>query len=161
MKTRIIHTKIYFEDDWFYELTVENKFLFIYLITNSHIGLTGLYELAERVILSETKLKPEDLADAKKVFEQSGKIFFYKDWIYLVNSKKYAQYIGDRNKVASNRELSLIPQDVLRYFTNTVSIPYTYPIDTPINNKPKIINQKQGESKKFVVVDKNTLKELD
>lgn len=142
MKTRIIHTKIYFEDDWFYSLSIENKFLFIYLISNSHIGLTGIYNLPKRVILLETGLKEPEIDEGRKIFEESGKIYSFKDWVYIVNARRYANYTGEKNITATNRELESIPLEVMRYFTNTVSIPYTYPMDTPINHKSKIINQK-------------------
>ena len=142
MKTRIIHTKIYFEDDWFYQLSINNKFLFIYFITNSHVGLTGIYQLANRVILLETGLPPEELINGKKIFEENAKIYFFKDWTYLVNAKKYANYSGGMNEVAIKKEILAIPKDILEYFTNTVSIPYVYPMDTTINKKQEIINNK-------------------
>ncbi len=145
MKTRIIHTKIYFEDDWFYNLSVIQKFLFIYLITNSHIGLTGIYELPDRVILSETRLELEDLIEGKKIFEENKKILFYKGWIKIVNAEKYAQYLGEKNETARNKELNDIPLEVKDLFSRYPIYTVSGTPDTTINHKSETINQKSED----------------
>ena len=147
MKTRIIHTKVHFQDNWFYTLPIEYKYLFIYLFTNSYIGMTGIYELPDRVIILETGVSKELWEKAKKRFQKDKKAGFYKGWVCIVNAIKYANYSGPKNEVAYKRELASIPKKVLDYFSNTLSIPYIYPSDTTINNKSKIINNKYKEKK--------------
>jgi len=142
MKTRIIHTKLYFEDDWFNTLPIEYKYPFIYLFTNSHIGLTGTYRLSERVALLETGVSKELWVKATKHFYKEKKIGFYKEWVCVVNAHKYANYSGPKNAVAFDKELDLIPQDIREHFSDTLSIPYRYSIYTPINHKSEIINNK-------------------
>jgi len=138
MKTRIIHTKIHFEDDWFNTLPIGYKYLFIYLFTNSHIGQTGAYQLSARLALTETGASNEDWTEACRYFDLHNKVKFHKDWIYIVNSGRYANYSGGKNEVAYKKEYELIPQEV----RDTLSIQYLYPMDTTINKKSEIINKK-------------------
>lgn len=141
MQTRIIHTKIY-DDEWFASLSVDQKLLYIYLFTNQRIGLTGIYYLPDRIIKFETGLSDDQLNKAKKIFETSKKAFFYNGWIYVVKASEYGGYKGNKNEIAYNKELEKIPDEVKKYFNDRVSIGYQYPIDTSINHKSEIINQK-------------------
>lgn len=139
MKTRIIHTKIHFEDDWFNTLSIEYRYLFIYTFTNSYIGHTGIYKISQRVILLETGATLDQWLKAKETFVKNDKIRFFRDWIYIKKAQKYVNYSGPKNELAFEKELSLIPEDVLkelRYGIDTVS----YSIDTTINHKSKTIN---------------------
>jgi len=141
MKTRIVHTKIY-DDDWFNTLSIVYKMLFIYFFTNSRIGLTGIYQLSDRIIKFETGATPEQLQEAKTLFEKDRKIFFYKDWIYVVKSSIYGGYSGPKNAVAYDNEKEKLPKEIKKYFNNKVSIGYQYSSDTSINHKSEIINHK-------------------
>lgn len=138
MKTRIIHTKIHFEDEWFNTLSIGYRYLFIYLFTNSHIGQTGAYQLSSRVACLETGTTEGEWTTATQLFINDGKINRSGNWIYIVNSGRYANYSGGKNEVAYKKEYELIPQDI----RDTLSIQYQYPIDTTINKKSEIINDK-------------------
>lgn len=160
MKTRIIHTEIHFDDDWFTTLSIGYRYLFIYLFTNKYIGQTGAYKLSERVALIETGASLEDWKSAKTIFEKSGKVAFIDDYIVVLNAKKHSDYSGGKNAEAYRKEFSALPKSV----QDTLSIRYGYPIDTTINKKPEIINDKpeirnqKGEGKGFqslkAVIDK-------
>lgn len=137
MRTRIIHTKIHFEDDWFNTLSIGYRYLFIYLFTNTHIGQTGAYFLSKRVALLETGASLEEWDNACKKFSENKKVIFIKDWIIVVNAVRYSNYSGSKNKVAFETEFNNLPQEI----KDTVSILY----DTPINNKSYIVNNKSEE----------------
>ena len=134
MKTRIIHTKIHFEDDWFNTLSIGYRYLFIYLFTNTHIGQTGAYNLSRRVALLETGATDQEWTKACLEFKKAKKVIFIKEWIIIVNAVRYSNYSGSKNKVAFDTEFNNLPQEI----RDTVSILY----DTPINNKSYIKNNK-------------------
>jgi len=138
MKTRIIHTDIHFQDDWFNTLSIGYRYLYIYLFTNTHIGQTGAYKCSERIILLETGATKAEWGSAKKEFEKSGKIKFIGDYIIVLNAKKNSDYSGPKNANAYRNEFMNLPKEV----QDTLSIPYTYTSDTTINHKSKIINHK-------------------
>ncbi len=142
MKTRIIQTKIW-KDLYFASLQQDEKLLFLYLLTNERINLSGIYELTDREILFDTGIKEEDLKKNKKKFSTDNKIHFINGWVKVINHDKYNSYTGEKNDLAKDRELSFVPKYV---------IDYQYPIDTPsrgmdtsINHKSKIINKKPKE----------------
>lgn len=142
MDTRIIHTKIHFEDDWFNSMPFEYKYLFIYLFTNKHIRQTGIYQLTERVALLETGATKELWSKAISYFTETKKIGVFNGWFCIVNALRHTNYSGPKNEAAFQKELKSVPQDVLKHFSDTLSIPYIYPIDTTINNKSEIENRK-------------------
>ena len=142
MKTRIIHTKIHFEDDWFNTLSIEYKYIFIYLFTNSDIGHTGIYQLPIRVALLETGATKKQWDEACKKFEKDKKVIFHENWVCVANSQKYTNYSGPKNESAYLKELESFPTEISTYFNDTLSVQYIYPMHTTINNKSKIINKK-------------------
>ena len=141
MKTRIIHTKIHFEDEWFNTLSIGYRYLFIYLFTNEHIGLTGAYELSKRVVLLETGATEEEWDGAIKKFQEDNKVLYIMGWIIVKNAGKHSDYSGGKNEIAYKRELASIPSKI-RDKIDTLSIQYLYPMDTTINKKSEIINDK-------------------
>lgn len=115
MKTRKIHSKIW-QDDWFYSLSIESKLLFIYLISNQYIGITGTYELAPRVIMFETGLTKKQWDNS--IYELSPKVIVYKNWVQVAKAEYYDPIRGENNTLWKTRqkELDMIPQEVIEYF---------------------------------------------
>ena len=138
MKTRIIHTKIW-TDEWFQHLTERGKIVFLYLITNTRIGLIDSYEISDPVICFETCIDKDRLRLIKR--ELNNKVIFCKGWVRIVNCEKYQTFRGEKNEIAKKKELNLIPSDV-KGELYTLSIPYQYPIDTTSNKKLIISNKK-------------------
>lgn len=127
MRTRLIHTKIW-EDTYFSELSPTEKLVFVYLFTNSRVGMTGVYELPTRVMSFETGVSPKQLEDIKTKFQTDKKVLFHKDYVKVMNFEKYNDYGGSKNESAKEKELTLLPQEIVDVF-NSVSIPNEYPID--------------------------------
>lgn len=149
MKTRILWTKIW-DDRWFDGLSRDARDLFIYLLTNSDIGLSGCYYITDKKICFHTHLTQTELDSAKK--ELPPKINFIDDWVYVVNAQGYNGFTGIKTEIAVKREIDLIPLKVKNAFgigkEYTPSIPHAYPSHGSINNKSKIINNKSEIRKK-------------
>jgi len=109
VKTRIIYTKIW-QDDFFVKLSRQSKLLFLYLITNSRIGMTGYFEVSDRVIKFDTGLSDKELENSKK--ELVDKIRFYKGWVFILNAERYNTFRGDKNEKAVEAEIKEIPRNV-------------------------------------------------
>jgi len=134
MKTRIIWTKIY-DDQWFSNLPVDLKLLFVYYFTNSRIEHTGIYQCPPRIVVFETGITQKRLNVLNKILKQESKVFFYQDWICVAKSALYGGYKGSKNELAFDRELERVPKEILKYFSDRVSIGYVYPRHTTINHK--------------------------
>lgn len=117
MKTRIVYTKIW-EDDFFLKLSKSGKLLFLYIITNSRINMTGLYELTDRTLHFDTGLTKNELTNAKK--ELAPKVFFHKNWVNVVNAMKLGGYRGNLHDKGIRTEMKLIPIEIRRYFEDKI-----------------------------------------
>lgn len=149
MKTRIFYTK-FWDDDYIATLDVPTMLLFLFLITNPHIGLQSIYECTDRLIMFHTRLTPLQLQKSKDKLQGDGKFGFYKGYIKVLNGHKYNPYKGEKNQKGKENELLLIPIDVIEFF-DTLSIDYRYPIDsTIIKNKIKNKEGVQGEQENLI-----------
>lgn len=142
MKQRKIYTKIW-KDDWFYNLSQNARLLFLYLITNDEIGFSGCYEISDRQITFDTKIK--ELDKIKK--ELFPKIVFYDGWVYVVNSQGYNNFVGDSFEKAISKEMALIPENIKNtlinakeYPTPQVTVGYSGGTNSTCNSKYNNIN---------------------
>jgi hypothetical protein len=161
MKTRILHTKIW-EDTFVCELSAVEKLAFIYFLTNSHVGLTGIYELSDRVISFDLNIKnPEELFYIKEKLQKNDKIYFKDGFVAIKNAQKYNDYSkGNENqKKAFCREYDMLPSKIKEILKENNFDIVNNPLITSrqlvdqldINNKSKIINNKT--KRKEVIVD--------
>jgi len=90
--------------------------MFIYFFTNQRIGHTGIYELPERILRFEVQITKKYYKKIKTTFEKAGKVYFYKDWIYIPNASHYGGYTGEKNKRAYEKEKKSIPLKVINSF---------------------------------------------
>jgi hypothetical protein len=143
MKTRIIWTKIW-DDKWFDSLSRDARDLFIYLLTNQDIGLSGCYYITDKKICYHTHLNDDELQEAKK--QLNPKIMFTEDWVYVSNSQGYNGFTGKNNEIALKREIELIPKNIKNAFNIVISYTHAngdiYPINHNHNNKSEIIKKK-------------------
>lgn len=134
MKARIVHTKIW-DDNWFLSLSRSSRLLFLYLITNQSIGLSGVYELPDSKIIYQTGLNSTELEQGK--IDLKEKVGFYNGWVKIHNVEKYQQFRGPKNEKAKENEIKLVPKAII----DTLSIPYRYPIDSTSNQYSVISNK--------------------
>lgn len=161
MRTRIIHTRMW-EDPFFINLSRQSRLLFIYLISNQRINLSGCYELSDRTIIFDTGLTKSELETSKKDLE--GKVEFYDGWVYVVNAQRLGGYKGEKNRVAMDRELEEVPQNVkdILFKANHDRVSKNHDrvfevSDTSINHKSEIKNQKSEKEKNKKLISKERL----
>lgn len=101
-------------DEWFTQLTTTSKLLFVYLLTNEFVGLTGYFEITDRQICFDTGLTQAQLANSKK--ELANKISFKNNWVYVKNLTKYDPIRGENNTLHKTyeAELSRVPEEIIR-----------------------------------------------
>lgn len=155
MKTRILHTQ-FWKDEYIGTLTPSEKLLFLYFITNECVSIIHLYKISERQVLFDTGIDKATILKAKRKFVTDGKIFFYKDYVFLRNANRYERYIGEKNEAAKQREVANLSSDVLDWYNKLLDTPMDTPIYTPsippinqryIDNKG-VIGGKEGITSK-------------
>jgi len=113
MKTRIIHTKIW-QDSWFSIQELDIKIYFLYLLTNEYMDISFFQEIPVSVESSDTKIPIDKIHEIKKYLKKEGKIIYYKDYLYLCNGYKYANYSGIKNSHSKLRTLFEMSDDIIK-----------------------------------------------
>lgn len=98
-KLKSINTSIW-SDPWFESISNEAKLLFLYLITNDHNNMLGIYELSIRKISFETGISKDIVEEELKMFEEAGKIKYRENYIILINFLKHQKFNGNMKKSA-------------------------------------------------------------
>jgi len=113
MKTRIIQTR-FWEDDFVMKLSVDARLVFMYLLTNSSIGLTGIYEKPIGLIAVFVGISTARVENALN--ELSGKVIYDNGWVVLVNAFKYNNYASnERQRTAYMKEWNSLPERLKSY----------------------------------------------
>lgn len=146
MKTRIIQTK-FWEDSLIQKAPANAKYLFMYILTCSHINMTGIFELSDKTIMFDTGLTEKGLEEGKEFLSSNKKVLFKNDWVKVINMSKYNNYNkGEKLQKAYEKELSTIPEPILKEL-NTSSDTTIEPVSiVPIIHNTKIINNKTENS---------------
>ena len=139
MKSRILFCD-YWEDPQVDNLSVEEKIVGLYYWLNSRVNLVALYPMSDAMVAIETGVNVGLVSLAKVKLEKIERAHFYNGWVYLPNAQEKCGYTNQKQEVAVIKELANIPVEVLAHFRSFgYSIPYGYPIDSPLNQKSEII----------------------
>lgn len=70
-------------DTWFLKLSPEDKLLWVFLLTNEYVHISGVYELPLSLITPLTGI--EAPLEGLTRFQQAGKIMYQEGWLYIIN----------------------------------------------------------------------------
>jgi hypothetical protein len=142
MKTRIIHTR-FWNDNYIVNLSHKEKITFIYLLTNEKVSISGIYELPDKNIKADLDLTQGELDKIKTKLQKDNRFHFYNGWIKIVRVEKYNSYLGEKNSIAKNKELSIAPKEMLNIGMGSgINTSIDTSIDTLNNQKSEIRNHK-------------------
>jgi uncharacterized phage protein (TIGR02220 family) len=112
-------------------LPVATKLLFVYLITNPHTHMSGIYYLPSTTILKETGLKMIPYRYGIDTLSKLNKAHSdpHTETIFVVNMFQY-QGRGPKNEASASKHLETLHDSPLiaRFLIRYPSIPYRYPI---------------------------------
>ena len=108
-KFRQIHVE-FWQDGFVLELTPEEKYFYIYLMTNSKTCQCGIYELPKRIIETETGYNRETVDKLLKRFEEYGKIKYSDETreIIILNWIKHNRIDSIKVKKCIEKELNQV-----------------------------------------------------
>jgi len=145
---RKVHVS-FWSDPFTQDLTPEQKYFFLYLITNEKTSQCGIYEITKRHICYDTGYNIDTVSKLLNFFIDTGKIKYNYDTseIAIKNWLKYNDNASPKVKVFVNQELRLIKDKTL--------IQYLYSIDTSLQVEV------EKKRKEVVVEEKTTTTGLD
>lgn len=103
-KQRVVNT-YFWSDDFILDLKVDEKLLFLYILTNPQTDLCGAYEIAMQKIVFETKITEKRIRAILDKFERAGKACYRDGWMIVRNFKRHQS--SSSIKVAKGIERSL------------------------------------------------------
>lgn len=140
MKTRIVETK-FWKDPYIVTLSVEERLLYLYLLTNERVNIIHCYEITEREIAFDTGIDGGIIRATKEKLEKDKKMAFNKNFVCLLNAYRYESYTGEKNERAKLILLRNTPEDVVEWYRGIYRGIHTPSIGA-ISHKSEIINHK-------------------
>ena len=126
----------YWQDAFILDLTPEEKYFYVYLLTNSKTKQCGIYELPMRIIETETGYNRETIDKLINRFEEYKKIVYDKSTkeIYLKNWTKHNRITSFKVKKCVEKELSKVKsKDLIKLFLEE-ALKYGYEVDYNLEN---------------------------
>ena len=111
----------YWQDGFVLDLTPEEKYFYIYLMTNSKTSQCGIYELPKRIIETETGYNRETVDKLLNRFIEYKKIRYSKETgeIFLTNCLKHNKISSPKDKKCIYKEIKKIKSmDMVNLFLN-------------------------------------------
>ena len=121
----------YWQDGFVLDLTPEEKYFYIYLMTNSKTSQCGIYELPKRIIETETGYNRETVDKLLNRFVDYKKIVYCEETkeVFLTNWLKHNKLSSPKVKKCVYTELKKIKSiDMINLFLNECN-KYGYTLD--------------------------------
>lgn len=122
------------------DYTPEDRYFYLYLMTNPHTNLCGCYEISVKQMADETGYSKETIEKLIKRFEEVHKSIVYSKStkeVLLINWSKYNWTSSEKFRKPLFKEIEQVKSIEFKSFledllngVDTVSIPYSYGSDT-------------------------------
>lgn len=153
---RKIHVS-FWGDPFIQDLTPEQKYFFLYLLTNERTAQCGIYEISVKNICFDTGYNADTVLKLMEFFEKSGKIRYSKttNEVAIKNWDKYNGSESSNVKILVNQQLNNVKDRVLIEYLHSTD---TYALNNNNNNnnnnrnkeKPKVSIPPKGEFLSYV-----------
>jgi len=145
----------FWSDSFVGELTPEQKYFYLYLMTNDKTTQCGIYETSIRKICFDTGYNSETVLKLLDFFQEKNKIRFSKETneIALLNWVKF----NDSN---SPKVLSCVEKE-LKNVKNRVLIQYLYSMDTESQEEEEEKEEEEYKSDEFEIFWNSYGKKVD
>jgi len=147
MAFRKIHESFWTDPD-IEDLTPEQKYFYLYLITNPRNNQIGLFEFSTRRAVFETGYNHETITKLLEYFEEIGKIVRSKETKEIVICKFWHYNKSNSPKVLAHVD------ELKRKVKDTVLIQYIYSMDTLSQKEEEEEEEKEKEEEKVQEKDK-------
>ena len=122
---RTVKTSMWAQDEWFMDLPTDGKLLWVYLFTNAHTSVAGIYRLPLRTMEFESGLPRQRITELLQLFERSGKAYYGDGVIWVVKMREHQATGSHKVEQRIKSDVESLPDIPLRK-----SYLAKYPIDT-------------------------------
>lgn len=107
-KLRSINTK-FWSDDFIIDLDPLDRYFYLYLLTNEHTNISGVYELPKKVMIRETNLDRDTLE--KCIDKLKDRVYYILGWVVIKNFIKN-QSLNPKVKIGIKKSLDEVPSNI-------------------------------------------------
>lgn len=123
-KLRQIHTK-FWSDSFVQSLNQETKLIYLYLLTNEHTNILGIYEITEKTISFESGCDLDSVQKAIDSLSKANKVHYFNNYIILTKFLKY-QSLNPKVVKGIEREFAQLSEEIRKYIISTDSLCIAY-----------------------------------
>lgn len=140
---RTVHISFWSDSKVVDDFSPEDKYFFIYLLTNPHTNLCGCYEISLKQMADETGYSKETISKLIERFQFIHKVLNYSTQtkeMFIFNWSKYNWTRSPKLRAALTKEIPMVKNPVFKAHlskalaTDSVSIPYSNGINTSVTN---------------------------
>lgn len=100
----------FWSDNFIAALSPIDRYFFLYLLTNEHTNIAGVYELPLRTLCFEAAITPKN---ALKAFERlTEKLAYIDGWVFIKNFQKHQSTSSDKIKRGIEIEMDKVPAEI-------------------------------------------------
>lgn len=124
------------------DFTPEDKFFYLYLLSNPHTNLCGCYEISVKQMSDETGYSRDTIEKLLKRFAEVHKVAYYSQdtkELLVLNWHKYNWTASEKFRKPLLKEINSVKNDNFKGYlldlfngSDTVSVPYPYGSDTTV-----------------------------
>ena len=124
MATQRYISTSFWDDPWITTLEPDEKYLYLYLLTNTLTNIAGVYQIALKRMIFDTGLQCEAVKETLKKFEKNEKAYYKSGYIILPNWPKHQRITErDNNRKGIDGILSCLPDEI---FNLLIKYEYRY-----------------------------------
>lgn len=149
---RLVHCKMWSEDDWFAALEPRKRLLWIYLFTNDDASLSGLYVIRDEKIALETGLDVAFVHETLAWFASEKKIEREKWVVWVKKMRKYQNTKSEKIQTCIRKDVNAVSNCAIKrrymaaYNMDTVSQEYVSGIDVSDSDSDSDSKDERGAS---------------
>jgi hypothetical protein len=119
----------FWDDPWIRKLTSDDRYLYLYFLTNPLTNIAGVYQIGIDRIAFDTGFTEKEASDIIKRFEEAGKAYYYhEEFMILPTWPKHQKWVTHSKINAGIKAcLEKLSPDLISFLK---SIGYRYPMDS-------------------------------
>ncbi len=139
----------FWQDLFVLKLTPEEKYFYLYLMTNSKTTQCGIYEIPKSIMILETGYNQETIEKLLNKFIGYGKIIYDGETseVMLIKWLKYNSSKSPKVKACIRKEIKKIKSNQLLKKFDSICIEYGYSIDIGSNQHSEEKEKEKEEEK--------------
>ena len=126
------------DEDWFQEMSRDQRYLFIYLSTNNHCNQAGVYHITLATVAFEAKLPVEELPELLRSLSPRVEWYPEQNYVWVRNfvkrQAKSPKFLVAAAKALKNIKNNGLVKELIEYnlCEYRISIPYQYSSDSVV-----------------------------